>query len=73
MTLCLVGTGSDGRSRSFDVMPISRPDDLGEIAKRVLTEVYTTVSILRYARIKVVGTTSFAAFTTSQSRRLGWW
>ena len=31
-TLRLVGTGMDGQSRSFDVMPISRPDGLDEIA-----------------------------------------
>ena len=31
-TLRLVGTGMDGQSRSFDVMPISRPDGLNEIA-----------------------------------------
>jgi hypothetical protein len=33
----LVGTGIDGQSRSFDVMPISRPDGLGEIANLGLT------------------------------------
>jgi hypothetical protein len=31
-TLCLIGTGIDGQSRSFDVMAISRPDGLGDIA-----------------------------------------
>jgi hypothetical protein len=31
-TLCLVGAGIDGQSRSVDVMTISRPDGLGEIA-----------------------------------------
>jgi len=36
-TLRLVGTGMDGQSRSFDVMPISRPDGLGEIANLGLT------------------------------------
>jgi hypothetical protein len=36
-TLCLVGTESDGQSQSFDVMPISRPDGLGEIANLGLT------------------------------------
>ena len=36
-TLCLVGTGIDGRSRSFDVMAISRPDGLGDIANLGLT------------------------------------
>ena len=36
-TLRLVETGIDGPSRSFDVMPISRPDDLGEIANLGLT------------------------------------
>jgi hypothetical protein len=36
-TLRLVGTGADGQSRSFDVMPISRPDGLGEIANWGLT------------------------------------
>jgi len=36
-TLCLVGTGIDGQSRSFDVMVISRPDGLGEIANLGLT------------------------------------
>jgi hypothetical protein len=36
-TLRLVGTGADGQSRSFDVMPISRPDGLGEIANLGLT------------------------------------
>ena len=36
-TLRLVGTGIDGQSRSFDVMPISRPDGLGEIANLGLT------------------------------------
>jgi hypothetical protein len=35
--LRLVGTGIDGQSRSFDVMPISRPDSLGEIANLGLT------------------------------------
>ena len=36
-TLRLVETGIDGQSRSFDVMPISRPDGLGEIANLGLT------------------------------------
>src|ERR1700760_4352449 len=36
-TLRLVGTGNDGQFRSFDVMPISRPDGLGEIANLGLT------------------------------------
>jgi hypothetical protein len=36
-TLRLVGTGTDGQSRSFDVMLISRPDGLGEIANLGLT------------------------------------
>ncbi len=36
-TLRLVGTGIDGRSHSFDVMPISRPDGLGEVANLGLT------------------------------------
>jgi hypothetical protein len=36
-TLRLVGTESDGQSQSFDVMPISRPDGLGEIANLGLT------------------------------------
>src|SRR3954449_4770991 len=36
-TLCLVGMGMDGQSRSFEVMAISRPDDLGDIAKLGLT------------------------------------
>src|SRR5580692_8438864 len=36
-TLRLVGTGMDGQSRSFDVMPISRPDGLGDIANLGLT------------------------------------
>ena len=36
-TLRLVGTGIDGQSRSFDVMPISRPDGLDEIANLGLT------------------------------------
>jgi hypothetical protein len=36
-TLRLVGTGIDGQSRSFDVMPISRRDGLGEIANLGLT------------------------------------
>jgi hypothetical protein len=31
-TLRLVGMGIDGQSRSFDVMAISRPDGLGDIA-----------------------------------------
>ncbi len=35
--LRLVGTGNDGQSRSFDVMPISRPDGLGDIANLGLT------------------------------------
>jgi hypothetical protein len=36
-TLRLVGTGIDGQSRSFDVMAISRPDGLGDIANVGLT------------------------------------
>jgi hypothetical protein len=32
LTPRLVGMGIDGRSRSFDVMAISRPDGLGDIA-----------------------------------------
>jgi hypothetical protein len=36
-TLRLVGTGSDGQARSFDVMPISRPDGLDDIANLGLT------------------------------------
>jgi hypothetical protein len=35
--LRLVGTGIDGQSRSFDVMAISRPDGLGDIADLGLT------------------------------------
>jgi hypothetical protein len=35
--LRLVGTGTDGHSRSFDVMEISRPDGLGNIACLGLT------------------------------------
>ena len=31
-TLHLVGMGIDGQSQSFDVMAISRPDGLGDIA-----------------------------------------
>ena len=30
--LCLVGMGLDGQSRSFEVMAISRPGGLGDIA-----------------------------------------
>jgi hypothetical protein len=36
-TLRLVGTEVDGQSRSFDVMPIGRPDGLGETANLGLT------------------------------------
>ena len=36
-TLRLIGTGIDGQSRSFDVMAISRPDGLGDIAQLGLT------------------------------------
>jgi hypothetical protein len=36
-TLRLVGMGIDGQSRSFEVMVISRPDDLGDIANLGLT------------------------------------
>ena len=36
-TLRLVGTGIDGQSRSFDVMVISRPDGLGDIANLGMT------------------------------------
>ena len=36
-TLRLVGTGIDGQSRSFEVMAISRPDGLGDIANLGLT------------------------------------
>ena len=36
-TLRLVGTGIDGQSRSCDVMSITRPDDLGDIANLGLT------------------------------------
>jgi hypothetical protein len=32
LMLRLVGIGTDGPSRSFDVMAISRPDGLGDIA-----------------------------------------
>ena len=35
--LRLVGTGIDGQSRSFEVMAISRPDGLGDIANLGLT------------------------------------
>jgi hypothetical protein len=35
--LRLVGTGVDGQSRSFDVMEISRPDGVGDIANLGLT------------------------------------
>jgi len=34
-TLCLVGMGIDGQSRSFEVMAISRSDGLGDIANLV--------------------------------------
>ena len=36
-TLRLAGTGIDGQSRSFDVMAISRPEGLGDIANLGLT------------------------------------
>jgi hypothetical protein len=36
-TLRLVGTGSDGQSRSYEVMAISRPDGLADIANLGLT------------------------------------
>jgi hypothetical protein len=36
-TLRLIGTGIDGQSRSFDVMAISRPEGLGDIANLGLT------------------------------------
>jgi hypothetical protein len=36
-TLCLVGMGIDGQSQSLNVMAISRPDDLGDIANLGLT------------------------------------
>src|SRR6202162_569156 len=36
-TLRLVGRGIDGQSRSFDVMAISRPDGLGDIANLGMT------------------------------------
>ena len=36
-TLRLVGTEMDGQSRSFDVMEISRPDDLSDFADLGLT------------------------------------
>ena len=36
-TLRLVGMGIDGQSRSFEVMAISRPDGLGDIANLGLT------------------------------------
>jgi hypothetical protein len=36
-TLCLVGMGIDGQSRRLNVMAISRPDDLGDIANLGLT------------------------------------
>jgi hypothetical protein len=35
--LRLVGTGIDGQSRSFDLMEISRPDVLGDLANLGLT------------------------------------
>ena len=35
--LRLVGTGVDGQSRGFDVMKISRPDGVGDIANLGLT------------------------------------
>jgi hypothetical protein len=36
-TLCLVWTGFDGQSRSFELMAISRPDGLGDIAHLGIT------------------------------------
>jgi len=36
-TLCLVGTGIDGQSRSYEVMEITRPDGLGDIADLGMT------------------------------------
>jgi hypothetical protein len=36
-TLRLVGTGFDGQSRSFELMAISRPDGLGDIADLGIT------------------------------------
>ncbi len=36
-TLCLVGKGNDGQSRSVEVMAISRPAGLGEMANLGLT------------------------------------
>jgi hypothetical protein len=37
LTLRLVGTGIDGQSRSYEVMAISRPDGLADIANLGLT------------------------------------
>src|SRR4051812_5852976 len=36
-TVCFVGTGIEGQSRSFEVMTISRPDGLGDIVDLGLT------------------------------------
>jgi hypothetical protein len=58
--LRLIGTGVDGQSRSFDVIEISRPDGLGNIAnlgltlaegKRLLAEVQR-LSLPRKATIR---------------------
>jgi hypothetical protein len=65
-TLCLVGRGIDGRSRSFEVMAFSRPDDLGDIAnvgltlaegKLLLAQVQSSLSLSRPTLMRRFGRT----------------
>ena len=53
--LRLVGTGIDGQSRSFDVMEISRPDGLGDIASLGLTLADRTVRPPTSPSVQVFG------------------
>jgi septum formation inhibitor-activating ATPase MinD len=68
-TLRLVGTGVDGQSRSFDVMVVSRPDGLDDIAnlgltlaeaKQLLVQVQQEVALVHFDRGRVVGCLSLS-------------
>jgi hypothetical protein len=67
-TLRLVGTGFDGQSRSFNVMPISRPDGLDEIANLGLTLAEAN-PLLAQVQQQVVTTQAHLARTVSHAAR----
>ena len=61
-TLRLVGMGIDGQSRSFDVMAISRPDGLGDIASLGITLSEAKQLLVQVSRITLLDGLLIAEF-----------